>query len=113
MSVPYREARHGFILILEVTEPLLFGPSLNQLSRRVKAEDSCKAILVDLTDCPRIDSAGLGELVLCFGQAARLDKRFALTGVHSQAMRLIEVTHIDQLIRITNTRLDAFEALGA
>jgi ABC-type transporter Mla MlaB component len=94
LSMPdmFREEKFGPILLLEVNAPLQFGPSLNLLSRRIKAETTATRIVIDLANCPRIDSAGLGELLLCFGQASRFGRQLVLCEIPEQALRVIQVT---------------------
>lgn len=59
-----------------------------------------QALEVDCTDLTFIDSSGLGALVLVNKEAADQGKPFGLVGVHSTALRLLQVSGLyDTLVK--------------
>jgi anti-sigma B factor antagonist len=57
-------------------------------------------ILVNLGECSRIDSSGLGELVTCLITAARQRGRVTLTRVPGQIYGLMKITNLHKAFEI-------------
>lgn len=65
-----------------------------------------KPIIVDITNVPYMDSAGLGAVISIFASCQRTRRGFALTGLSERIRTLFEVTHCDGL-------LPCFESMDA
>lgn len=76
-------------------------------------ESGARSVLVDLTDCPFIDSTGLSVIVHA---RARLVEsgggRFELCCADVQTRRLLEITGIEEAFGIFDTRDDAVAAFA-
>jgi anti-sigma B factor antagonist len=59
--------------------------------------ETAPAIILDFTGVPYIDSAGLGALVGAHVAANRASRKLAYTGMNTQVMALIEMTHVNQV----------------
>lgn len=77
----------------------------------VRREDSGTVIL-DLTDVPYVDSAGLGSLVSACVSRQKAGQQLVLSGVNDRVLRLFEITKIEPLFLIFPTTWDAIEALA-
>lgn len=56
-------------------------------------------LILDLTDCPYMDSAGLGALMNCYVSAQKAGRQVLLAGVNSRVRALLEVAHVHSILR--------------
>jgi anti-sigma B factor antagonist len=56
------------------------------------------AVVIDLTDVPYIDSAGLGAILGVMASCERNGRRFGITGACDRVRTLFHITHVDTLI---------------
>ena len=68
-------------------------------------------MILDFTDVPYIDSAGLGSLVSTFVSRHKAGRRVALVGVNKRVAKVFEVTRVDSLFLQFKTLDEAIEAL--
>lgn len=55
-------------------------------------------LIIDLTDTPYIDSAGLGAILGQWAHCQRNKVKFSLTGISSRIITLLEITKTQDLI---------------
>jgi anti-sigma B factor antagonist len=93
--------------IMTLTGPLTLRTlfDFQDASRR----EVSKAVVVDISGVPYMDSAGLGALISIFASCQRTKRGFALTGLSDRIRTLFEVTHCDGLLPCFDT-IDAAEA---
>jgi len=77
----------------------------------VKKEGAATLIL-DFTDVPFIDSAGLGSLVGLHIGSRKAMRRLAFVAMNTQVRTLLEMTNVAQLFPAYNTVEEAEAALG-
>ena len=75
--------------------------------------ESAPTMILDLSDVPYIDSAGLGSLVGAYISGHKSGRRIALTGVNERVLHLFEITRVEQLFLIFPNLWDAIEALSS
>lgn len=63
--------------------------------------------VIDVTDVPYMDSAGLGTLLSHWAHTQRLGKKFAVTGVNSRIGVLLEVTKVNTVLPMFATPEEA------
>jgi anti-sigma B factor antagonist len=95
--------------VLRVKGPLTFE-NLSSFQNAIRREDSGTVIL-DLTEVPYVDSAGLGSLVSTYVTGQKAGRRMVLTGVNDRVLKLFEITRVEPLFLIFPTVWDAIEAL--
>jgi anti-sigma B factor antagonist len=66
--------------------------------------------IIDVTDCPYIDSAGLGTVLSHWTHTQGHGTKFALTGVSKRIGVLLELTHVDKILPIFPTADDALRS---
>jgi anti-sigma B factor antagonist len=71
-----------------------------------------KPIIIDVTNVPYMDSAGLGAVISIFASCQRTNRGFAIVGVSQRIRTLFEVTHCDGLLPCLES-LDAADAAVA
>jgi len=94
---------------------LLRGPitmeTTPQFERAVRNENA-ETMILDLTDVPYIDSAGLGSLVATYVSHQKKGRHLVLTGVKPRVNKIIEVTKMKDFFVTFATTWEAVEALA-
>ncbi len=76
-------------------------------------QGGARNVLIDLTDCPFIDSTGLSVIVHARTQIVEDgDGRFELCCADAQTRRLLEITGIEEAFGIFDTRDEALAAFA-
>jgi anti-anti-sigma factor len=57
-------------------------------------------LILDMTEVPYMDSAGLGLLTNYFVAAQDDHRKFLLAGVNERVMSLFEITKVDQILKM-------------
>jgi anti-sigma B factor antagonist len=70
-----------------------------------------QVLIMDLTESPYMDSAGLGLLMNQHVSADQHKRKFLLAGVNGRIQSLIEMTKVDQVLSIFPTVADAEASL--
>jgi anti-anti-sigma factor len=97
--------------ILSLKGPLSIR-TLFKFQETVRSESS-PVLIVDFSDVPFIDSAGLGALVAAHVNARKSDRGILFAALNSQARTLIEMTHVNDLLQTYDTIQDAEAAVVA
>jgi len=93
----------------------LHGPltaeNLLPFQHAIRRENSATVVL-DFSEVPYVDSAGLGSLVSAYISRHKSGHRMALSGVNPRVMKLLEITRTESLFLIFETVEEAMDALG-
>ncbi len=74
--------------------------------------DAGKAVLVNLTQVPLIDSSGLSALVSGLRVAREQQKDLVLTGLNKQAQMVFSLTMMDKVFQVFPSAADALMYFG-
>ena len=96
--------------ILRLTGPLLL-PSIFEFQSMVRA-DTSRSLILDLTEVPYIDSAGIGALVGANVTHQKDGRSLALVGVNERVRNALKITRVDQFFQYHRTVADAEQAAG-
>ena len=96
--------------VLCLKGPLTFE-NLPKFQNAIRREN-VPTVILDLTDVPYIDSAGLGSLVSAHVSRHKMGRRMALSGVNARIIHLLEITRMDQLFLVFPSLSDAIDALN-
>jgi anti-sigma B factor antagonist len=101
---PYEECR-----VLRLMGPILMS-NLFQLQATLRA-DTSSLLVLDLTQVPYVDSAGIGALV---GAYVTHDegRRLALVGVTQRVRNTMQVAHVEQFFQFYETAKAAQDEFG-
>ncbi|MDE3104393.1 MAG: STAS domain-containing protein [Acidobacteriota bacterium] len=94
-------------IILKLNGPLTLSNMFTFQNEFRSLKPAC--LIVDMTDVPYMDSAGLGLLMNAFVLAQDEHRRFLVAGVNARIMALLEMTHTDQVLALYPT-VDEAEA---
>jgi anti-sigma B factor antagonist len=94
--------------ILRLRGPLLIT-TLFDFQAKVRASDA-RALIIDFTDVPYVDSAGIGALVGAYVTHQKDGRSLSLVGVSDRVHNALEVTRVNQFFRFFDTTRDAENA---
>jgi anti-sigma B factor antagonist len=76
-------------------------------------EEKAARVIVDLSEVPYMDSAGLGAIVQALVSYQKQGRQLALAGMNQRVRTLFEMTHLKRLFPMFATRAEAEQALAA
>lgn len=96
--------------VLCLRGPLTFE-NLSLFQNAIRREENFPMVILDLSDVPYIDSAGLGSLVSAYVRRHKATQHIALSGVNDRVLKLFETTRVEPLFLMFPTLEDAITAL--
>ena len=84
--------------ILKLTGPLTIQTLFD--FQDVARREADKPVIIDLTDVPYMDSAGLGSIVSVYTTSQRNGHGFAITGLSDRIRTLFHITGVDGLLPV-------------
>ncbi len=107
----FNVSREGEVTVVDVAGQLIVG-NRQQLKKKVldELEGGARRILVDFTDTAYIDSSGLGILVSLSKKIREAGGELRLSSLNEDLRTLFELTKLDTLFRIADSRQEGLEA---
>jgi anti-sigma B factor antagonist len=104
-------SRDGDVMIVEIEGQLIVS-NRQELKQRVldEAEGGARKVLIDFARTGYIDSAGLGVLVSLAKRLRELGGDIRLANLNDDLRTLFELTKLDTLFQIADTREHALES---
>ncbi len=102
----------GNVTVVDVEGQLIVG-NRQELKQRVleELEGGAREFVVDFAETGYIDSSGLGVLVSLSKKIREQDGELRLSGLNEDLRTLFELTKLDTLFAISDTREGALEGL--
>ena len=91
--------------ILRLKGPVVLG-TLFQFQSTLRAKDAT-ALIIDFTDVPYVDSAGIGALVGAYVTHNKHGRSLSLVGVNQRVRNALIVTRVESFFRFFETVADA------
>ena len=103
--------KHGDVVVIQVDGQLIVG-NRQELKQRVldEAEAGARKVLIDFAKAGYIDSSGLGVLVSLAKRLRELGGDLRLANLNDDLQTLFELTKLDSLFQIADTRERALES---
>lgn len=103
--------KHGDVVVIEVDGQLIVG-NRQELKQKVldEAEAGARKVLIDFAKAGYIDSSGLGVLVSLARRLRELGGDLRLANLNDDLQTLFELTKLDSLFQISDTRERALES---
>lgn len=111
MSFELKKETVGNVLVLSVVGELVLGPVLRHSANHVRDLKGIQAIVVDLSECKKVDSAGLGELLQWYGIAAKAHQKMLIAGASNNVKTMIRVAHVDGILLHAKDRAAAISEI--
>ena len=99
--------RNG-IRVLRLSGPLVLS-NIFGFQSTVRA-DTSRALILDFTGVPLIDSAGVGALVGAYVSRQKDGRSLGLVGVNQRIHQALEITRVEQYFRFYNSIPEAEQA---
>jgi len=77
----------------------------------MRREEPAHTVILDLSDVPYVDSAGLGLLVTAYVSRQKSGRRMVLSGINPRVQKLFEITRVASLFLIFSSPEEAITAL--
>jgi anti-sigma B factor antagonist len=97
-------------VVLRLHGPLLLG-NFFPLQTAVRADDS-SMLIIDVSDMPYIDSAGIGCLVGAHVSRENSGRKLVIVGANDRLLTSLKVTRVDQLFTLAPTVEQALSQTG-
>ncbi len=97
--------------VLRLHGPLLLG-NFFPLQSMVRADNS-NLLIIDVTDMPYIDSAGIGCLVGAHVSRENSGRKLVLVGANDRLVTSLKVTKVEQLFTMAPTTEQAMTQAGS
>jgi anti-sigma B factor antagonist len=94
--------------VLRLQGPVVLG-TLFQFQAAIRAKDA-PTLIMDFTNVPYIDSAGIGALVGAYVSQNKDGRKLALVGCSDRLITALKVTRVEQFFRMYNSVPDAEQA---
>jgi anti-sigma B factor antagonist len=103
-SFPFQE-------VLTLSGPLTASnaPVFQNAMRR---EESANTLILDLSEVPYVDSAGLGLLVTAHVSRQKSGRKMVLSGINQRVQKLFDITRVASLFLIFSSPEEAIAALS-
>jgi anti-sigma B factor antagonist len=94
--------------ILRLTGPLVIG-TLFDFQNRVRTDNS-RTLILDFTNVPYVDSAGIGALVGAYVTHQKEGRNLSMVGVSARIHNALQVTRVEHFFRFFDDLADAENA---
>lgn len=95
--------------IYRLQGPIVLG---NMFAFQELLRSECVTTILDLTDVPYMDSAGLGVLTNSYVSHQKNGRKLLFVGVNERVQTLFKITKLDQLFEVFPT-VESAQAAGA
>src|ERR1044072_6286488 len=111
MKLEIVEREKGAAVVIEVIGDLTAANGTERVLELVRklVESGRRLLLVNLAQCRRVDSSGMGELVTCLVSAARQDAVLRLTNVPQPIRGIMKLTNVHKAFEIFETEEEAMK----
>ncbi len=92
--------------ILQLNGPITIA-TLFDFRDTVRTEKSAKTLILDFTEVPYVDSAGVGAIVNAHVSCVNSGRRLLLVAVQDRIRTLMRVTKVEQILTILPTLQEA------
>lgn len=97
--------------VLRLVGPILIA-NFFQFQKMVRSDES-QSLILDLSQVPYVDSAGIGALVGAYVSRQKDGRKLALAGVTDRVRGSLQVTRVEQFFQFYNTVEAAQQATAA
>jgi anti-sigma B factor antagonist len=97
--------------ILRLTGPLVIS-NFFEFQSKIRSDES-KALIIDFTNVPYADSAGIGALVGAYVSRQKNGRSLSLAGVNDRVRAALKVTHVEQFFRFFDDVASAEQAIAS
>lgn len=97
--------------ILRLTGPLTMS-TLFDFQSKVRT-DTSRVLLLDFTNVPYVDSAGIGAMVGAYGSHQKDGRSLYLIGVNDRVQNALKITHVEKFFHFAESLNAAEQAINA
>jgi len=106
LTITDTQGAHEGERILQLNGPLTIS-TLFGLRDTLRAEKAARTVILDFSQVPYVDSAGVGAIVNAHVSLLNSGRRLALVAVQDRITTLMKVTRVDEVLTIYPTLQEA------
>jgi anti-sigma B factor antagonist len=106
LQVDVRDGSAAGTRIYQVTGPITL-PNLFTFQESVRGGEAPQVAILDLSQVPYMDSAGMGSVINYFTHCQKKGVRLVIAGVSPRVSELFKMTGVDTLIPLANSLEEA------
>jgi anti-sigma B factor antagonist len=110
LNIQQDETADGFVICRPIGELDAF--TVSQFRQTLSELASSSRLVIDMSEIPFVDSAGLGALIGGIRRTRELGGDVAVACDRPTLVRLLRTTGFDRIVSVTETVEQAMEALG-
>ncbi|MGJ8453934.1 STAS domain-containing protein [Pseudothermotoga sp. U03pept] len=107
ISVKFEEAKAMLICRVEGDFDAYHSADIKKTIKEKLEKSSNAKIVIDMSNVPYIDSAGLGTMVSLLKDTRTLGKELVLAGLRQNVKRIFEMTRLDKVFKIVDVPEEA------
>jgi anti-anti-sigma factor len=111
LAITSVQGAHDAERILELNGPITIT-TLFEFRDAIRAEKTAKTIILDFSQVPYVDSAGIGSIVNAHVACLNSGRRLLLAAVQDRVSKLMKVTRVEEVLKTFPTLQDA-QAAGS
>jgi anti-anti-sigma factor len=111
LAVTATSGKHNDVTILALKGPLTLQNTFD--FQHDLAQHKPAVLILDLTDSPYMDSAGLGLLMNCYVSAEKNGRTLLLAGTNERIHALLQMTKVHLILKSYPTAADAEASVRA
>ncbi len=106
-----KERETNGVAVIEIIGELTVGSDKERLLEMVRKniEAGRRLVVVNMNQCRRVDSAGIGELVACLVTATRHDATLRLSNIPPQIYGIMKITNVLKSFAVFETEQAALD----
>jgi len=98
--------------VLKLAGPLTLT-TMFDFRDKFRSETAAKSVILDMSEVPYVDSAGMGAIVNAHVSCMNTGRRLALVGVVERVRTMLKMTRVDSVLALYPTLQEAQQALSA
>ncbi|HOJ88981.1 MAG TPA: STAS domain-containing protein [Pseudothermotoga sp.] len=102
VTVKFEQAKSKLICKIEGDFDAYHSADIKKMIKEQMEKSNNTKIVLDMSNVPYIDSAGLGTMVSLLKDARNLDKELILCSLRQNVKRIFEMTRLDKVFKIVD-----------
>ncbi len=102
------------VVLVEIAGKVVYGSECQQIEWLIAEllEEGEKKIIFDISRVNRLDSTGVGIIVMCSGKVKEAGGELRVAGAEGHVKTVLQITEVDKILPLYATRAEALEGFA-
>jgi len=102
------------VILVEIAGKVVYGPECQQVEWLIAEllEEGEKKIIFDISRVNRLDSTGVGIIVMCSGKVKEAGGELRVAGAEGHVKTVLQITEVDKILPLYTSRAEALEGFA-